>query len=609
MYILGISAYYHDSAAAILEDGIIRAAAQEERFTRKKGDSSFPHNAISYCLDCCGISENDIDHVVFYEDPKVKFERLLTSYNITAPSSWFSFISTMPSWITKKLWMESEINKEMGINKKIICGDHHMSHAASAFYPSPFESAAILTVDGVGEWSTATYGVGVKNKISLKKHIQFPNSVGLLYSAFTYYTGFKINSGEYKLMGLAPYGKPKYADLIKGKLIKINEDGSTILNQTYFNYVTGFTMTNKKFNKLFGKPPRKPESEITEFEMDIAASIQQVTNEIIFKMASHLYKETKQENLVMAGGVALNCVANGELLSNGPFKNIWIQPAAGDAGGALGAALWMWHNVLGNKREVNPLDSMQSSFLGPDIEMNINKTNDTLTKMGANWQEYDENELAERIAQEIANGKVISVARGRMEWGPRALGNRSILGDARSEKMQSHMNLKIKFRESFRPFAPMVLAEDANLYFDIKQESPYMLFVCPIQENKRIKSTTGENLFGLELLNQQRSDIPAVTHLDYSARVQTVDKERNPFIHSVISKFKEKTGCSVIINTSFNVRSEPIVNTAEDAYRCFMATEIDHLVIGNRFFDRNNQKNKPMTDLEREKWLRRFDLD
>lgn len=609
MYILGISAYYHDSAAAIIEDGIIKAAAQEERFTRKKGDSSFPHNAIAYCLDSCGISENEIDHVVFYEDPKVKFERLLTSYNITAPKSWLSFISTMPSWITKKLWAESEINKEMGTNKKIICGDHHISHAASAFYPSPFESAAILTIDGVGEWSTATHGVGIKNKISLKKHIQFPNSVGLLYSAFTYYTGFKINSGEYKLMGLAPYGKPKYADLIKEKLIKINEDGSTILNQTYFNYVTGFTMTNKKFNKLFGKPPRKPESKITEFEMDIAASIQQVTNEIIFKMANHLYEETKIENLVMAGGVALNCVANGELLSNGPFKKIWIQPAAGDAGGALGAALWMWHNVLGNKREVNPLDSMQSSFLGPDVESDINKTNDILKKMGADWQEYDEDSLAEKIAQEISNGKVISIARGRMEWGPRALGNRSILGDARSEKMQSHMNLKIKFRESFRPFAPMILAEDANSYFDIKQESPYMLFVCPIKENKRIKSTTNENLFGLELLNQQRSDIPAVTHIDYSARVQTVDKERNPFIHSVISKFKEKTGCSVIINTSFNVRSEPIVNTAEDAYRCFMATEIDYLVIGNRFFDRTNQKNRPMTGLEREKWLRRFDLD
>lgn len=608
MYILGISAYYHDSAAAIIEDGIILAAAQEERFTRKKGDSSFPHNAISYCLEFCNLSEEDIDYVVFYEDSKVKFERILTSYYSTAPKSLISFLSSMPSWITKKLWLDSEISKEMGIKKKIICCDHHMSHAASAFYPSPYESAAILTIDGVGEWSTSTYGIGKGNNIELKKHIQFPNSVGLLYSAFTYYTGFKINSGEYKLMGLAPYGEPIYADLIKEKLVNIKENGSITLNQEYFNYVTGFTMTNKKFHDLFGKKPRKPESEITKFEMDIAASIQFVTNEIFLKMADHIFKETKQENLVIAGGVALNCVANGELLSKGSFKNIWVQPAAGDAGGALGAALWMWHGVLKKDRIVNPTDSMQGSFLGPEIKTESEDDDELLNKMGASWEVLDEKTLAKTIAEKIANEKVVAVARGRMEWGPRALGNRSILGDARSEKMQSHMNLKIKFRESFRPFAPMVLAEDANQYFDIKQESPYMLFVSPVKESLR-KKVKDETLFGIDLLNQKRSDIPAVTHVDYSARVQTVDKERNPFIHDVISKFKEKTNCSVIINTSFNVRGEPIVNTAEDAYRCFMATEIDYLVIGNRFFDRNSQKNRPINEVERKKWLRRFKLD
>lgn len=608
MYILGISAYYHDSAAAIIKDGLIIAAAQEERFTRKKGDSSFPNHAISYCLDCCGINENEIDHIIFYEDSKAKFERLLASYHVSIPDSWLSFISSMPSWITKKLWLDTEINKEMGVKKNIIFGDHHISHAASAFYPSPFESAAILTIDGVGEWSTSAYGIGQGNKIELKKHIKFPNSLGLLYSAFTYYTGFKINSGEYKLMGLAPYGKPKYVDLIKDRLVDIQNDGAITLNQKYFNYVSGFTMTNKEFDKLFGKPPRKPESEITDFEMDVAASIQAVTNEIVFKMANHVFEETKQENLVMSGGVTLNCVANGELSAKGPFKNIWIQPAAGDAGGALGAALWMWHEILDNPRQVNSNDSMQSSLLGPEIKTSSEDDDKILTEMGATWQIYEENELAKLIAEKIAGEKVIAVARGRMEWGPRALGNRSILGDARSEKMQSHMNLKIKFRESFRPFAPMVLAEDANEYFDTKQESPYMLFVSNVKESHR-KPVIEEGLFGIDLLKKQRSDVPAITHVDYSARVQTVDKIRYPFMHDVISNFKEKTGCSVIINTSFNVRGEPIVNTAEDAYRCFMATEIDYLVIGNRFFDRNCQKNRPINDLERQKWLRRFELD
>lgn len=608
MYILGISAYYHDSAAAIIENGEIKAAAQEERFTRKKGDSSFPHNAIAHCLDVCGITENDIDYIVFYEDPRTKFERLLTGYHATAPISWLSFISSIPSWISKKLWIGSEINQEMGIKKKIIYGDHHMSHAASAFYPSPYEKAAILTIDGVGEWSTATFGIGDGHNIELKKHIEYPNSLGLLYSAFTYYTGFKINSGEYKLMGLAPYGNPIYSDLIKEKLVKINNDGSIILNQNYFNYTTGLTMTNKKFNALFNAPPRKPESKITQLQMDIAASIQSVTNEIVLKMAKHLYEETKLDNLVIAGGVALNCVANGELLTNGPFKNIWTQPAAGDAGGALGAALWMWHDVLDNKREVNHQDSMQGSFLGFNIENDSQKDDEILNKMGAVWEMVDDDLLTDRIAQEIDNQKVIAITRGKAEWGPRALGNRSILGDARSEKMQSHMNLKIKFRESFRPFAPMVLAEDVNSYFDIKQESPYMLFASTVKEDIRV-DTSQEDLQGFDLINQKRSQIPAVTHIDYSARIQTVDKTRNPFIHDVISKFKNKTGCSVIINTSFNVRGEPIVNTAEDAYRCFMATDIDYLVIGNRLFDKTKQNNKPLTENERTKWLRRFELD
>lgn len=608
MYILGISAYYHDSAAAIIKDGEILAAAQEERFTRIKGDASFPHNAISYCLEFCNITEHDVDYVVFYEDSKIKFERILTSYYSNVPKSLISFVSSMPSWITKKLWTDSEISKEMDINKKIIFCDHHMSHAASAFYPSPFESAAILTIDGVGEWSTSTYGIGNKNNIELKKHIQFPHSLGMLYSAFTYYTGFKINSGEYKLMGLAPYGDPIFADLIKEKLVTIKENGAITLNQDYFNYVTGFTMTNKKFHDLFGKKPRKPESEITKFEMDIAASIQLVANEIILKMATNVFEETKQENLVMAGGVALNCVANGELLTKGPFKNIWIQPAAGDAGGAIGSALWVWHSLLEKERIVNSIDSMQGSFLGPEVKLSSENDDELLNKLGAYWEVYNENELIEKIAEKISEEKVVAVARGRMEWGPRALGNRSILGDARSEKMQSHMNLKIKFRESFRPFAPMVLSEDASEYFDIKQESPYMLFVAPVKETRRQK-IQDENLFGINLLKQKRSDIPAITHVDYSARVQTVDKIRNPFMNEVISKFKEKTGCSVIINTSFNVRGEPIVNTVEDAYRCFMATDIDYLVIGNRLFDKNEQKNKPTNDKERNKWLRRFDLD
>lgn len=606
--VLGISAYYHDSAAALVEDGHIVAAVQEERFTRIKGDSSFPHHAIGYCLEIVGIHEDELDYIVFYENPFTKFERLLTSYHLMAPWSWRSFLRAMPSWLTKKLWLEDEIAREMGIKKRIYFSDHHLSHAASAFFPSPFEEAAILTIDGVGEWSTATLGIGQGNHIQLLKEMRFPNSYGLLYSAFTYYTGFKINSGEYKLMGLAPYGKPIYADLIQKKLIHINPDGSAVLNQRYFNYVNGLTMTNHHFHRLFGGPPRKPESLITQKEMDIAASIQAVLNEAVLMMGRYLHEQTGLNEVVLAGGVALNVVSMGKLSSQGRFRQLWIQPASGDAGGALGAALWMWYQKLGHQRIPDKPDSMQGAFLGPDIPP-VSESDDAILRcLGASWQTLSDEELQERIAQKLTEGKVVAVARGRMEYGPRALGARSILGDARSANMQTHMNLKIKFRESFRPFAPMVLAEDAAAYFEIHQESPYMLLAYPVKESRR-RTINDENLFGIDLLKVPRSDIPAVTHVDYSARIQTVDSIRNPFIHGLLCKFKQKTGCSVIVNTSFNVRGEPIVNTAEDAYRCFMATEIDYLVIGNRFFDRNTQKQKPLTADERAKWLKRFELD
>lgn len=606
--ILGISAYYHDSAAALIEDGRIVAAAQEERFTRVKGDASFPHHAIDFCLKAAGINEEQLDHVVFYEDPVVKFERLLTMYHVTAPRSLWSYLRSFPSWLTEKLWLDREIRKEMGIKKRIVFCDHHASHAASAFYPSPFDQAAVLCIDGVGEWSTATFGIGKGNHLELKKQLRFPNSLGLLYSAFTYYTGFKINSGEYKLMGLAPYGQPKYADIIRKKLIFLRDDGSIVLNQNYFNYVHGLTMTNAKFDRLFGGPPRQPESQITQREMDIAASIQEVLNEAVLMMARHVYVETGLEDIVLAGGVALNVVAVGALSSHGHFKRVWTQPAAGDSGGALGSALWYWHQVLGQPRTVDPNDAMQGAFLGPDIAPSSVKDDELLHKLGGNWESLSDQDLQERIAQNIAEGKVVAVARGRMEFGPRALGARSILGDARSPTMQRHMNLKIKFRESFRPFAPMVLAEDVAQYFEARQESPYMLLVYPVARERRLESSR-DDLFGIELLNMPRSDIPAVTHIDYSARVQTVDHRRNPFIHGVLMEFKRRTSCSVVINTSFNVRGEPIVNTAEDAYRCFMATEIDCLVVGNRFFDRFRQANRPMNDHERSKWLQRFELD
>jgi carbamoyltransferase len=609
--ILGISAYYHDSAAAIVEDGRIVAAAQEERFTRVKGDSSFPHNAIAYCLDEAGIREDELDHVVFYENHLVKFERLISTYHLTAPRSLRSYLLALPSWLTGNLWMGNEIVREMGLKrKKVSFCDHHLSHAASAFYPSPFDEAAILTVDGVGEWSTSTYGVGRGNAIELVKEMRFPNSLGLLYSAFTYFTGFKINSGEYKLMGLAPYGEPIYADVIRSKVVQVQQDGSVQLNQRYFDYLGGLTMTSRAFDDLFGGPPRKPESLITQREMDIAASIQEVLNEVIVKMGRHIRQATGMKNLTMAGGVALNVVAAGALSEAGIFDELWIQPAAGDAGGALGAALWMWHGVLGHGRQVQTPDGMQGAFLGPEIEPLSEADDLVLERLGAVWEVLPEGELQRAIAGLMAEGKVVAVARGRMEWGPRALGARSILGDARSPEMQTHMNLKIKFRESFRPFAPMVLREDAAEYFDVRQESPYMLLVYHVKEAHRLSQPEeGRGLWGIDLLKVPRSDIPAVTHLDYSARMQTVDAQRNPFIHGVLAEFKRLTGCAVIVNTSFNVRSEPIVNTVEDAYRCFMATEIDCLVVGNRLCLRERQKNQPLNDADRALWLRRFELD
>lgn len=607
--IMGISSHYHDSAAALIENGIITAAAQEERLTRIKGDSSFPHNAIGYCLDTAKIHEKDLDYIVFYESPLVKFERLITSYHMTAPFGLKSYLKAFPAWLTKRLWMENEIAREMGLKRKVEICDHHLSHAASAFFPSPFEHAAILTIDGVGEWSTATWGIGKDNEIELVEEIRFPNSVGLLYSAFTYYTGFKINSGEYKLMGLAPYGSPDYVDRIKNNIIHVNDNGSVVLNQKFFNYVGGLHMTNNKFHDLFEGPPRKPETQISQKEMDIAASVQQVVNEIVLKMATYVHEKTGEKNLTLAGGVALNCVATGLLSSNGPFEKIWTQPAAGDAGGALGAALWLWHQKLGNPRYVEKPDSMRGSFLGTDIPPTSAVDDAVLKRMGGVWDTYaNDEDLQDLIAEKIQEGKVVGLARGRMEWGPRALGARSILGDARSTKMQTHMNLTIKFRESFRPFAPMVLAEDAEKYFNVKQESPYMLLVYNVADHRRFQAED-EGLFGIDKLKVPRSDIPAVTHVDYSARVQSVDKVRNPFMYGILEKFKEKTGCSVVVNTSFNVRSEPIVCTVEDAYRCFMSTDMDCLAVGNRFMERDKQKNKPLNDNERQEWLRRFELD
>jgi carbamoyltransferase len=593
--ILGISAFYHDSAACIILDGEIVAAAQEERFTRKKHDSNYPKNAIDFVLNYCNLKLSEVDQIVFFEKPFLKFERLLETYVAFAPKGFVSFSKAMPLWIKEKLFQKNllfnklkEHDKNYKSDANIFFSDHHLSHAASAFFPSPFEEAVILTADGVGEWATTTVAVGKNNNLEIKKEILFPHSLGLLYSAFTYYTGFKVNSGEYKLMGLAPYGLPIYEDKIK-KLVDIKDDGSFRLDQTYFNYATGLTMTNDKFNELFGQKPRDPKIEqITQFHMDIASSIQKVTEVIMIKLAKEIRNEYGIKNLCLAGGVALNCVANGKILKEKIFENIWIQPAAGDAGGSLGAALALWHIEQGNKRIVSENDNMKGSYLG--CEFDQRQIEKELNSLGANFQTFEYENLIDKTAEFLANEKAIGWFQGRMEFGPRALGGRSILGDPRSNKMQKNLNLKVKYRESFRPFAPSVLKEDVNTWFDINIDSPYMLLVADINPNKRIEMTNEqEKLFGIDKLNIKRSEIPAVTHVDYSARIQTVTKNTNPRYYDLIFKFKKKTGCPLIVNTSFNVRGEPIVNTPTDAFNCFMGTELDYLVIGNCILDKSKQ--------------------
>ena len=608
--ILGISAFYHDSAAAIIVDGKILAAAQEERFTRKKHDSSYPYNAVKFVLEFAKLNLSDVDHIVFYEKPFLKFERLLETYVAFAPRGFKQFTKSMPTWLREKLFQKNmlmKLLKEHDQNfvneKKIYFSEHHLSHAASAFFPSPFKDAVVLTADGVGEWATTTVAIGKDQDLSIKKEIHFPHSLGLLYSAFTYYTGFKVNSGEYKLMGLAPYGEPKYVSLIKDNLIDVKEDGSFKLSQEYFDYATGLKMTSDKFHNLFGKEPRNSkEDKLTEFHMDVAASIQKVTEEVMIKMAKSLKNEFNHKNLCLAGGVALNCVANGKILEQKIFENIWIQPAAGDAGGSLGAALAIWHLELKNKRQISN-NQMQGSYLGPsytqeEIEKELKKNN-------ADFKVLNENEIIEKTAESLKNGEAVGWFQGRMEFGPRALGGRSILGDPRSSTMQKNLNLKVKYRESFRPFAPSVLREDVDKWFKINEDSPYMLLVAEVLDDKKIKMTDEEkNLFGIDKLNIKRSDIPAVTHVDYSARIQTVHSETNPKYYSLIKKFKEKTNCSVLINTSFNVRGEPIVNTPNDAFNCFMGTEMDKLVIGNCFLDKKKQKKNLKKDYKNQ-----FELD
>ncbi len=605
MNILGISAFYHDSAACLVKDGEIVAAAQEERFTRKKHDQSFPKNAIRYCLEAGGITEKDIDFVSFYEKPFLKFERILETYLSYAPAGFASFIKALPIWIKQKLWIKDLIAGELHYDGKIIFPEHHEAHAASAFYPSPYQEAAVLTMDGVGEWATSSYGVGEGNELRILKEIRFPHSLGLLYSAITYYTGFKVNSGEYKVMGLAPYGEPKYKDLILKELIDLKEDGSFRLDMRYFNYCVGLTMTNERFHKLFGGPPRRPETRITQREMDLARSVQDVTEEVMLRMARHIRKVTGKKNICLAGGVALNCVGNGKILKEKYFDGIWIQPAAGDAGGALGAALFVWHQYLGNKRTVkNNRDSQKGSFLGPEFE-----DEDIRAYLDSHQIPYtclQKSEIAERIAELISQDKVIGWFEGRMEFGPRALGARSILGDARSPKMQEIMNVKIKFRESFRPFAPSVLEEKVSDYFEMEEKSPYMLLVAPVRQSHRRKMTADEDkLFGIEKLNVVRSSVPAVTHVDYSARVQTVDPESNPLFYEMIKKFDEKHHCPVIINTSFNVRGEPLVCRPEEAYLCFMRTNMDYLIMGSFLLDKKDQK--PLD--QDEDWKKKFELD
>jgi carbamoyltransferase len=610
MRILGISAYYHDSAAALVEDGVILAATQEERFSRKKHDARFPANAIRYCLESNGIGLADVDRVVFYDKPFLKFERLLETYVSFAPSGFRSFVAAMPLWIKEKLFQKSMLIQHLrefdpGFDSsRMLFSEHHLSHAASAFYPSPFDEALILTMDGVGEWATTTVMKGSGRTITPLKEIHFPHSLGLLYSAFTYFTGFKVNSGEYKLMGLAPYGRPVYADLIREKLIDLREDGSFRLDMKYFNYCTGLTMTNRRFNRLFGRPPRSAEGEITQQDMDLAASIQQVTEDIVLAIARNIRAEYDVPNLCLAGGVALNCVANGKLLRERIFDRLWIQPAAGDAGGALGAAQLGYHLFGGAERKTSHTrDAMAGSYLGPSYT--DAQIESALTAAGAKFSRLDDQELLDQAAQALAAEKVVGWFQGRMEFGPRALGGRSILGDARSARTQSVMNLKIKYRESFRPFAPSVLREDVAQYFEMDDDSPYMLLVAPVAEKRRLKlSEEDGRKFGIELLNVPKSDIPAITHVDYSARVQTVHRDTNPRYHGLISRFKELTGYGVLVNTSFNVRGEPIVCAPEDAFRCFMGTEMDELYVGN-FRMKKDEQGQEL----RQTYYRKYDLD
>lgn len=595
MYVLGISAYYHDSAAALLREGEIVAAAQEERFTRKKHDAAFPKNAVEYCLQEAGIVLGDVDYVAFYDKPFLKFERLLETYVAFAPKGFQSFRMAIPVWLREKLFLKDLLRKELKSyapdydwDSRLRFSEHHLSHAASAFFPSPFEEAAVLTMDGVGEWATTSLAIGLGNKLEILKEIYFPHSLGLLYSAFTYYTGFRVNSGEYKVMGLAPYGEPKYTQLILDHLIDLKPDGSFRLDQSYFNYSTGLTMTSPKFHKLFGAPPRRPEETLEQRHMDLAASIQAVTEEAVLRLTRAIRCETGLRNLCLAGGVALNCVANGKVLRDGRFDGLWIQPAAGDAGGALGAALAIHHIHLGQGRSACDQDRMRGSYLGPAFEQS--EIERRLTAVGARFTVLDDSALADSGAAALAEGKALGWFQGRMEFGPRALGGRSILGDARSPAMQSVLNLKVKYRESFRPFAPSVLREDVADWFELNGDSPYMLLVADVAKNRRRAMTEDEQkLFGIAKLNVPRSEIPAVTHIDYSARIQTVHVDTNSRYHALISAFKRQTGSPVIVNTSFNVRGEPIVCTPEDAFRCFMGTEIEALAVGNCFLTKEEQ--------------------
>jgi carbamoyltransferase len=604
-HILGISAFYHDSAACLLRDGAIVAAAQEERFTRKKGDAGFPQHAVRYCLEAAGIQSSDLAYVGFYDKPLLKFERILETYLGVAPRGFTQFRLAGPAWMKEKLFQDREIRRALDYDGEVLYAEHHESHAASAFFPSPFEEAAILTIDGVGEWATASFGVGRGNDLALLKELHWPDSLGLLYSAFTYFTGFKVNSGEYKVMGLAPYGEPKYVDTIYRELIDLREDGSFTLNQRYFNYLTGLTMTDGAFDALLGGPPRVPESKLTQREMDLARSVQVVCEEIMLRMARTAHRETGMENLCLAGGVALNCVANGRLLREGPFKRLWIQPAAGDAGGALGVAQLVWHRHCRRpRRVVTGEDAMHGAYLGPAFS--ADEIGAYLDAQGAAYERLERQCLLERVARLLADDKVVGWFDGRMEFGPRALGARSILGDPRSPRMQAQMNLKIKFREGFRPFAPSVLRERVHDYFELDGESPYMLLVAPVRRERQIPMTAEQRgLWGIDQLNVPRSDIPAVTHIDYSARIQTVRRDTNPNYYDLIKEFERVTGCGLLVNTSFNVRGEPIVCTPADAYQCFMRTHIDHLVLGPFLVDKAQQPEwKESAD-----WRREFQLD